>query len=240
MAEQREDLMREVNLFKLMFYLDGATVKRMPLLNCMASGAHNHKAVLDIIDCTGHMAEGGEKDATYVAEQMRTKINEISPENVVLFAFDGASNVQKAGQMLELWYPRSSTIHAGEHVGALMFKSWYSTIECDLLVTACKKIQGNFDGSKHTLGSLFKKHSKNFHEGKFVGLLRAVDPRMAGHAIAILRMLRLRSVIEAVVHDPVYKQAKPPTALTELLKNKAFWHVLYVISRATFGALRLP
>jgi len=239
MSEQHDELMKDVSLFKLMHYLDGATVKTMPLLNHMASGVYNHRAVLDIIDCTGHMAEGGEKDATYIAENMKRNIDKHSPENAVLFAFDGASNVQKAGNMLRLWYPRSSSVHGGEHVCGLMFDDWFDILECKLLVMAMKKIRGNFGGSKHTLGSLTKKHSRNHHNRKFVGLLRASDTRMAGHAIAALRLLRLRPVIESVIKDPVYKQAKPPAALTELLNMHAFWHALYVIVRATFGPLRL-
>ena len=70
------------------------------------------------------------------------------------------------------------------------------TLELDLLKSALMKIVGNFGGSKHALGSLLKKHSKNHHNGRFVGLLRAVDPRMAGYAISFLRLLRLRPVIE--------------------------------------------
>jgi hypothetical protein len=35
--------------------------------------------------------------------------------------FDGASNVQKAGKILETKFPRSYTLHGGEHVVALFF-----------------------------------------------------------------------------------------------------------------------
>ena len=236
---QFDDLWKDDDLFKHCYYLDGATIKTVPFLNVMASGPYNQRAVMDIIDCTEHMAEGGMKDATYVAACMKPTIEKVGSQNAVLFAFDGAYNVQKAGSMLEVWYPWATTIHAAEHVCALMFKSWFQTLELDLLKSALMKIVGNFGGSKHALGSLLKKHSKNHHNGRFVGLLRAVDPRMAGYAISFLRLLRLRPVIEAMIADPVYKTARPPTALTELLKNDAFWHVLYVISRATFGALRL-
>ena len=239
MQRQYEELLKDVDLFKLQFYLDGATIKTVPFLNVMCSGAHNHKAVLDLIDCTDHMAEGGQKDATYIAREMETHIEALDPKNAVLFDFDGASNVQKAGMMLEASYPWATTTHASEHVCALMFTDWFQTVELDLLKLAVMKIQGNFGGSKHGLGALLKKHSKNHNSGRFIGLLRAVEPRMAGHAIAFLRLLRLRPVIEAILADPVYKLAKPPTALTELLKNNAFWHALYVVCRAFFPALRL-
>jgi hypothetical protein len=38
-----------------------------------------------------------------------------------LFWFDGTSNVQKGGQILEAIYPRSYSLHGGEHVISLFF-----------------------------------------------------------------------------------------------------------------------
>jgi hypothetical protein len=121
----------------------------------------------------------------------------------------------------------------------LMFGGWFKTTECDLLSIACRKIRDNLTGAKHMLGALTKRHSMNHHDGNYIGLMRVAETRMGGGAIAFLRILRLRPVIKSVVADPVYQQAKPPTALTQLLNNPAFWHAIYVIVRATFGALRL-
>ena len=42
---------------------------------------------------------------------------------VDLFYFDGASNVKKAGEVLEVKYPRTFAYHGGEHVIALWFTS---------------------------------------------------------------------------------------------------------------------
>ena len=97
--KQHEQLKKDADLFKHQYCLDGATIKSVPLLNVLVSGAYNHSAVMDIIDCTDHMAEGGEKDATYVAECMKPTIDAVGAENAVLFAFDGAYNVQKAGSV---------------------------------------------------------------------------------------------------------------------------------------------
>jgi len=202
----------------------------------MASGPYNQRAVMDIINCTEHMAEGGMKDATYVADNMKPTIEKGGSQNAALFAFDGAYNVPKAGMMLEVWHLWETTVHTAKHVCALMFKSWFMTLELDLLKAALMKIVGNFGGSKHALGSLIKKHH---HNGRFVGLLRAIDPRMAGYVISFLLLLHLRRVIETTIANPVYKTSRPPTALTEQLKNDAFRHVLYVSCHATFGALRL-
>ena len=37
-------------------YGDGATVKKMPLLNILGSGAHLTTAVLEITDCSGEFS----------------------------------------------------------------------------------------------------------------------------------------------------------------------------------------
>jgi hypothetical protein len=39
----------------------------------------------------------------------------------IIFWFDGASNVQKAGRILQAKFPRSYTLHGGEHVVSLFF-----------------------------------------------------------------------------------------------------------------------
>ncbi len=56
-------LQTNAEVYGLCLYGDGATVKKMPLINILASGAHLTTAVLEIADCTGHLAEGGTKDA---------------------------------------------------------------------------------------------------------------------------------------------------------------------------------
>jgi hypothetical protein len=66
--------------FGLTLYGDGATVKKMPLLNILASGYGVPAAVLEIVDCTGHMAEGGKKDATYIASLFKPHMRTLDPE----------------------------------------------------------------------------------------------------------------------------------------------------------------
>jgi hypothetical protein len=48
-----ELLLKDSSVYGLALSGDGATVKRMPLLNILASGAHLTTAVLEITDCTG-------------------------------------------------------------------------------------------------------------------------------------------------------------------------------------------
>jgi hypothetical protein len=104
-------LLSEARIFGLTVFGDGATIKSVALVNVLAAGVNNPFALLDIADCTGHLAIGGKKDAQYIANivkplitQMESELdihNKRSPGIVDLVFFDGASNVQNAGQILQ-------------------------------------------------------------------------------------------------------------------------------------------
>jgi hypothetical protein len=52
---------KDFDIFGLMYFGGGATVKKMSLINVLAAGAHLPVAVLGINHCSRHMAEGGKK-----------------------------------------------------------------------------------------------------------------------------------------------------------------------------------
>jgi len=98
----------------------------MPLLNILASGVYIPAACLEIVDCTTHMAHGGKKDAEYVYSQFLPFIKDFEkrkPNTVDLVLFDGASNVQKAGDLLASSYPRICVLHGADHVMSLFFNN---------------------------------------------------------------------------------------------------------------------
>jgi hypothetical protein len=99
-----EKLNQHSEIFGLGLYCDGATIKKMPFYNFLACGAYIPHAVLEIKDCTEQMATGGRKTATFLAEVMAKHINKLDPYQTSADSvyFDGASNVQKAGRLLEL------------------------------------------------------------------------------------------------------------------------------------------
>ena len=103
MEKYKASLNLDGDIFGLSMFGDGATVKKMPLMNILASGAHEPIAVMDIVDCTGHLEKGGKKDAKYIATCFEPHMKELDPEESKMDCvfFDGASNVQKAGRLLE-------------------------------------------------------------------------------------------------------------------------------------------
>ena len=64
-----------------------------------------------------------EKDAHYIALLFETHLLVLDPQKTLvdLFFFDGASNVQKAGRLLSVKYPRAVCLHGSEHVVSLFF-----------------------------------------------------------------------------------------------------------------------
>ena len=121
----KESLLKEAAVFGLAFLGDGATIKRMPLINILGMCAGTPPITISIQDCTDHMSEGGKKDATYIASLFEDKVEEYDPAGLyadVVF-FDGAKNVQKGGEILTAKFPRMYCFHGGEHVVSLFFSS---------------------------------------------------------------------------------------------------------------------
>ena len=56
-SRTNERLAKEADTFGLAFIGDGATVKKMPLLNIIASSVTIPVAVLEIVDASGHLSE---------------------------------------------------------------------------------------------------------------------------------------------------------------------------------------
>jgi hypothetical protein len=56
------------------------------------------------------------------------KTTNIAKGVVDLVLFDGASNVQNAGQILAINHPQITVVHSAEHVTSLFFKDIYTHV----------------------------------------------------------------------------------------------------------------
>ena len=85
---------KEAEIFGLLLVWDGATISGCPLVNILASAKNILVAVLEIVDCQGHLADGNEKDGTFICNQFLNHTKEIDPAKSLsdIFMFDGASN----------------------------------------------------------------------------------------------------------------------------------------------------
>ena len=121
--KNKEDLLKEAPIFGLSWLSDGATIARMPLINILGMCADIPPTCVAIHDCSEHIAGGGKKDAPFIAGLMKGIVEQYDPDAYFtdLFFFDGASNVAKAGKVLEQYYPRAYALHGGKHVVSLFF-----------------------------------------------------------------------------------------------------------------------
>ena len=65
--QETSRLLKDARTYGLSRYGDGATIKTFPKINACGSGVHNPFAMLEVFDCTKHMANGGVKDASYIS-----------------------------------------------------------------------------------------------------------------------------------------------------------------------------
>jgi hypothetical protein len=126
--EQMRLLLKELKVFGIAMFGNGATITKIPLMNFLGSRQNNLFALLDIVDCTSEMAKGGKKNAKYIAGLLKPIISWIEqtkdPNNkktdhwgvVDLVLFDGASNVQNAAKHVSITYPCITIVHGAEHV----------------------------------------------------------------------------------------------------------------------------
>ena len=123
MVENKSTLGKSAKVFGIGFMSDGATVGRIPFSNMFGLTGDVPPCPVAIIDATEHMAAGGKKDAAYIAQYMEEHMLKYDPDKTLtdLLLFDGASSVQKGGDVLEAIFPRVTTIHGGEHVISLFF-----------------------------------------------------------------------------------------------------------------------
>jgi hypothetical protein len=225
---------------------DGATVRRMPLVNVLVSTPNEPCAVVDIVDCTEHMNSGGKKDASYIADMFSECIEELDPDHSRLdvIIFDGASNVQKAGRLIEARYPKVSVLHGAEHVVSLFFSDVARLPLIKKVIIGYRRVYRVFgSGSMHAPYAMFQKQASTFNGGRKIGLLRPSETRMAGFFLAFHRFLRLRLALMATLSSAEYKRLKLTRRCVQLaekfLEDDDMWNGLFVLVRCLFPPLRV-
>jgi Protein of unknown function (DUF 659) len=207
-----ENVVKEADVYGVSFFGDGATIKKSPMMNILISSVHQPVGCLRIVDCTGHLQNNGRKDAAYISDLFLPHITEIEekvPKCTDLVIFDGASNVQKAGSLLEAKFPHVSVIHGAEHVLSLFYSDVFNLPEFELLKKMNRLIYHYFgSGSNHSPYALFSKQSRDHNGGKCIGFIRAADTRMGGHVISMLRTLRLKDPLVSTISSASFLQGK--------------------------------
>jgi hypothetical protein len=103
---------------------------------------------------------------------------------VDLVLFDGASNVQNAGKLVSITYPRITVVHGAEHVVSLFFKDIFTimpVLQCfSQFLQQCRNV---FGSTRHGPHAIFKKHSIMHNNCIYIGFIKISECRMAGEQL---------------------------------------------------------
>jgi len=122
------------------------------------------------------------------------------PGIVDLVFFDGASNVQNAGKIMEVFNLRITVGHGAEHVVSLFFSDVYNRVpQFKRLSDFSKKVRNIFSSVRHSPKAMFKTYSRQHNNGIYLGFIKPSECRMAGKHSALLRLLRLKNTSRSTI-----------------------------------------
>ncbi len=119
---------------------------------------------------------------------------------VDLVLFDSASNMQNAAKLASFTYPCIAVVHGAEHVVSLFFKDIFTKMPVfQCLFQFLKWCRNIFGSTCHGPHAIFKKHSIMHNNCIYIGFIKISECHMAGELIGLLRLLRLRDILRAII-----------------------------------------
>ena len=86
---------------------------------------------------------------------------------VDLLFFDGASNVQKGGEIMAATHPGATVVHGGEHATDLFFSDVVKMWQVRLIIKNYRRIYRVFGtGSMHVPYAMFMKEAQKLNKGE--------------------------------------------------------------------------
>lgn len=86
---------------------------------------------------------------------------------------------------------------------------------------------------------MFEAESKRHHGGKYVGFINPSECRMGGGQICLLRLLRLKGVLQAVVNSKQFTDLKLHAGVAYILKCNNFWDVVFAFCQCNYAPMRV-
>ena len=155
--------------------------------------------------------------------------------------FDGASNVQLAGELFQIRYPKIKVMRGVEHTVSLFFNYVSKIPVVNQMIRAHKEMYNLFvSGIYHKPHSIFKSKSYDFHN-RNIGLFSGNYTRTAGYFIAMHRYLRMRKALLATVSSAGFGTMALNSKLSKVvsyIQDKKSWERIYVILKLIFPCLR--
>lgn len=158
--------------------------------------------LINIVDCTARLLQGQKKDGTFISSlfiPVMESMDQLKDKVDILF-FDGGSNFQLAGRIIQARFPRVTVVHGLEHVLSLVFEDIAKIpvvkvshcisvrlenvfLKCTEILTyhvlfqqlilQVKRLYRCFgSGSNHKPYAFFNSQSKQYNKGRVVGRRR--------------------------------------------------------------------
>ena len=181
---------------------DGATIRKHPLLNYLFLSPEAGCLFLGSEDVTEDLAAGAAKTAQFIFEGVAKIIEEVGPENVVLFISDGAGNNRAAWEKISGEYRWISCIWCVAHVCNLFLKDVGNLEPVQELVEKVNKINTHVNSHEKVRAMVQEMSIKLY--GQPLGVIIPAETRFGLYFISMHRLLLLRKVLEAVARDPNY------------------------------------
>ena len=113
--------------------------------------------------------------------------------------FDGSSNVQIAGRLLKVHYPKLTVMRGVKHTVLLFFNYVSKIIIVNQIIYSHIMIYNIFvSGIYYKPHSIFKSKYQEFHN-KNIGIFSGNDTRVSGYFMSMHRDLRMRKVLQATI-----------------------------------------
>ena len=146
--------------------------------------------------------------------------------------FDGASNVQLAGELLKILYPKISVMRGVEHTLLLFLNDVSKIPVVNQMITAHKAKYNLFgSGTYHKHHSIFKSKLYEFHN-RSIGLFSVDDTRMAGYFIGMHRYFLMRKALLTTVSSTGFSTMALNSKLSKVvsyIQDKKIWERIYVL-----------
>lgn len=241
-----DELLVDSEIFGIGFFGDAATIHKCSLINIFACSFHCPAIIIDIIDCHDRIKAGEKKDGTFISNLFIPIIQHLDAlkDKADIIFFDGGSNFQLAGKIIEAHFPRLTVVHGLEHVLSLVFEDIAKIPVVKQLTLQVRRLYRTFgSGSNHKPHAFFINQSKLHNKGRIVCLLRAAETRFASFFYAMHRAVRCKKALEATVHSAAWSDMKRVKAFilraAKDVDDKLFWKRLFVLLHALYPLLKL-
>lgn len=96
-----------------------------------------------------------------------------------------------------------------------------------------------FQGVRHAPTAMFEHESRKHNNGRLLGFVTPSECRMGGGQIALLRLIRLRPILLAVINSKPFIDLKMFDQVAYVLKLDTFWDLLFSFCRCFYAPMRL-